>query len=335
MTDTAPATVHPPPVRADGRTLIVRIDPQPHHRFDRFDLSDDALAAMRGMSVPLTVDGGLTRVGRSTIQRADVDDDGGLVITATVDAAPDAPPGYLDALRADPSWGFTVPECVDGAARDVRLLAFWPGPGPVRFPLTLRSGDSVTFTEVVVVDGDGGVTRHPVAPDDPINRAPNPTPAVLPAAPEPGEPVAWFDGTADVPLPEPASETFEDELDAHIAESMQDPDYAAAEPVRNAELDAARRLLAYAMHLRQYGERAPGGDETWAEWDAMAEAHLRATGWPAGERPPGADVRAEYRHACALCTTPGEMHNAFHDPRHDTWVKERRVVTSTPWERVP
>jgi hypothetical protein len=282
MTDTAPATVHPPPVRANGRPLIVRIDPQPHHRFDRFDLSDDALAAMRGMSVPLTVDGGLTRVGRSTIQRAAVDDDGRLVITATVEAAPDAPPGYLDALRADPSWGFTVPECVDGAARDVRLLAFWPGPGAG--PVTFRSGDSVTFTEVVVVDGGGGVTRHPVAPDDPINRAPNPTPAA---------------------------------------------------PVRNAELDAARRLLAYAMHLRQYGERAPGGDETWAEWDAMAEAHLRATGWPAGERPPGADVRAEYRHACALCTTPGEMHNAFHDPRHDQWVKERRVVTSTPWERVP
>lgn len=37
----------------------------------------------------------------------------------------------------------------------------------------------------------------------------------------------------------------------------------------------ARRLLAYAMHLRQHGERAPGGDETWAEFDRRVEALLR------------------------------------------------------------
>jgi hypothetical protein len=34
-------------------------------------------------------------------------------------------------------------------------------------------------------------------------------------------------------------------------------------------------LLRYALHLRQYGERAPGGNETWAEFDRAAEAFLR------------------------------------------------------------
>ena len=31
----------------------------------------------------------------------------------------------------------------------------------------------------------------------------------------------------------------------------------------------------YALHLRMYGERAPGGDETWREFDQMAETMLR------------------------------------------------------------
>lgn len=35
-------------------------------------------------------------------------------------------------------------------------------------------------------------------------------------------------------------------------------------------------LLEYAFNLRQYGERAPGGNETWAEFDRRCEAFLRA-----------------------------------------------------------
>ena len=38
----------------------------------------------------------------------------------------------------------------------------------------------------------------------------------------------------------------------------------------------AAELVEEALHLRMYGERAPGGDETWAEWDRKAEAFLRA-----------------------------------------------------------
>lgn len=41
-------------------------------------------------------------------------------------------------------------------------------------------------------------------------------------------------------------------------------------------LDAAVNLLEYAFHLRRYGERVPGGNETWAEWDDRAERFLRA-----------------------------------------------------------
>lgn len=37
----------------------------------------------------------------------------------------------------------------------------------------------------------------------------------------------------------------------------------------------ALRLVEYALHLRMYGENAPGGDETWAKWDRMAEDFLR------------------------------------------------------------
>jgi hypothetical protein len=39
--------------------------------------------------------------------------------------------------------------------------------------------------------------------------------------------------------------------------------------------DNAVRLLEEALHLRMNGERAPGGNETWREWDRKAEEYLR------------------------------------------------------------
>lgn len=39
--------------------------------------------------------------------------------------------------------------------------------------------------------------------------------------------------------------------------------------------DEAVRLLEEALHLSLYGERAPGGDETWQEWHRKNEAYLR------------------------------------------------------------
>lgn len=37
----------------------------------------------------------------------------------------------------------------------------------------------------------------------------------------------------------------------------------------------AIKLVEYALHLRMYGERAPGGEETWREFDQQAELFLR------------------------------------------------------------
>lgn len=50
----------------------------------------------------------------------------------------------------------------------------------------------------------------------------------------------------------------------------------AAKRQRPAETVTAVKLLEYAMHLRRYGERAPGGDETWREWHGRTERFLRA-----------------------------------------------------------
>jgi hypothetical protein len=44
---------------------------------------------------------------------------------------------------------------------------------------------------------------------------------------------------------------------------------------RSGSLADATRLLEYALNLRQHGERAPGGAETWAWFDRAAEHHLR------------------------------------------------------------
>ena len=40
--------------------------------------------------------------------------------------------------------------------------------------------------------------------------------------------------------------------------------------------DTAIRLLEEALHLLTNGERAPGGNETWAGWHREAETFLRA-----------------------------------------------------------
>lgn len=49
--------------------------------------------------------------------------------------------------------------------------------------------------------------------------------------------------------------------------------------MRHAEAFA---LLRQAHHLRTHGERAPGGSETWADWDRQAETLLRAADRQAG-----------------------------------------------------
>lgn len=41
-------------------------------------------------------------------------------------------------------------------------------------------------------------------------------------------------------------------------------------------LQTPEGLIEYAFFLRQYGERAPGGNETWREWHTAAEIWLRS-----------------------------------------------------------
>lgn len=49
----------------------------------------------------------------------------------------------------------------------------------------------------------------------------------------------------------------------------------------------AVKLLEEALHLRMNGERAPGGNETWRDWDLRAETFLRSLLPPeAGEPAP-------------------------------------------------
>jgi hypothetical protein len=36
------------------------------------------------------------------------------------------------------------------------------------------------------------------------------------------------------------------------------------------------RLLRLALHLRMYGENAPGGNETWCQFDRECEVYLRS-----------------------------------------------------------
>jgi septal ring factor EnvC (AmiA/AmiB activator) len=50
---------------------------------------------------------------------------------------------------------------------------------------------------------------------------------------------------------------------------------AAVGQSTSAQLREATRLLEYALHLRMHGERAPGGNETWRQFDQDAEHFLR------------------------------------------------------------
>jgi Tfp pilus assembly protein PilV len=60
------------------------------------------------------------------------------------------------------------------------------------------------------------------------------------------------------------------------AKRQEQRDMARAElATATAELERAIVLLGYAFHLRQHGERAPGGNETWNRFDRDAEAFLR------------------------------------------------------------
>lgn len=47
--------------------------------------------------------------------------------------------------------------------------------------------------------------------------------------------------------------------------------------VKKPSLSEAIELIRYALHLRQYGECAPGGTETWDQFDRDADRFMRRT----------------------------------------------------------
>jgi hypothetical protein len=82
--------------------------------------------------------------------------------------------------------------------------------------------------------------------------------------------------------PEMTRELLAIERDQHTAESH------AMVRIREIALQATKDraepppsavdLLRKALRLRMNGERAPGGSETWRDWDLQAEAYLRGFG---------------------------------------------------------
>ncbi|OZE35626.1 MULTISPECIES: hypothetical protein [unclassified Rhodococcus (in: high G+C Gram-positive bacteria)] len=66
-----------------------------------------------------------------------------------------------------------------------------------------------------------------------------------------------------------------DAIAAQVVSKLTDAGYSI---VPTADVKSVRTVAEYALHLRINGERAPGGNETWAKFDRFAEAVLRATG---------------------------------------------------------
>lgn len=71
-----------------------------------------------------------------------------------------------------------------------------------------------------------------------------------------------------------------DKANAELLPALRNaaPDLIAAARERDqlrATVERATKLLEYALHLRMYGERAPGGNETWRQFDTDVEHFLR------------------------------------------------------------
>lgn len=68
-------------------------------------------------------------------------------------------------------------------------------------------------------------------------------------------------------------------LRVRITRPVTSQDVAFLRPLSRGQIGRhlldALQILDYAMILRMHGERAPGGNETWAEFDRVAERFLR------------------------------------------------------------
>jgi hypothetical protein len=109
-------------------------------------------------------------------------------------------------------------------------------------------------------------------------------------------------------------------VNARLDRAVRDrADLIARQAADHESAKEAHRLLEFALHLRMHGENAPGGTETWAQFDREVEHFLR---WGAGgsEVPQvsgvlfGLDACAEWLHG-GSCSWP-EMRCTGHMPSY-------------------
>jgi hypothetical protein len=67
-----------------------------------------------------------------------------------------------------------------------------------------------------------------------------------------------------------------EELQLEAVMGEMDPEWDLERERDGDTPDTAIRLLEEALHLRMNGERAPGGTETWQDWERRAETYLRS-----------------------------------------------------------
>lgn len=98
------------------------------------------------------------------------------------------------------------------------------------------------------------------------------------------------------------------------------------------ERDDLIGLLSYVLHLRQHGERAPGGDETWAEFDRRAEAFLRGLG--ASPRP--AVVEEQHNQLRADLAAAVQQRDHLSSQARELLAERneaRAALAATEWQR--
>lgn len=101
----------------------------------------------------------------------------------------------------------------------------------------------------------------------------------------------------------------------------------------------ATRLLRYALHLRMNGENAPGGSETWAQFDRMAEHFLRqggrmpdpgpAAGYSPVQVPENTGKHPRESGETGTDTDMAELHS---QALREDWARRRVIAVGAHWD---
>lgn len=117
---------------------------------------------------------------------------------------------------------------------------------------------------------------------------------------------------------DPPSETFEDELPAHIEESMQDPDYAAAEATLAGDPDDSKKKGKHQEGVNPDGEQPPMPPVAPAAVDPAA-VETTASGLKFGWQQPPAKEYPSTMHCSHIGTVAAKQQVKFQEIG-DTWV---------------